>query len=672
MALISLNYNTVSKQSIEVCRMDVQCPFQIPLLRPNFDEFADYFFDKFLKYGCSIALVDVESGRQWRYSELRICTMNCVKRLQEIGVRQGTRCALICSVTAHAIFIYIACSMLEAPIVSVNPSLSSREKDFPPKGLLENVKEALRDEVVRIMERPQINEKIFPYDVEKSRAMYCFTEESSMSKVENAKRIGATRNDGRVFSIRLLDEIFGNIKPSINQESLTSLGHPQVTLKPKTKRKVQGSPCSESSTSERHRLDEKQLINSQSILTSLTRKEIMFYSINPSKFPKLIKVSYRSLLHNLQQLSCPVFGPPSVDDKCLLAANIHHVFGLVTAFLALKNGAQLIVTPKQRSRQITVAYVVPIFIHRCSKNVNLEKDNLESLKSIVTSGAPISERAMQLCRKRLKLQDLRQAYSITEAGGICSLAPYGQERMKSVGIPLPGIHFKIVDWEMKETCLPGQLGQILIQGPPVEIPPPRNSKQIEAAFASRFFKTGDAGYYDETGHIFVVNKIKDVIKCKDILIWPSAVENALYDHPAIDDCAVMGRWEQTLGTEIPAAFIVKNPFHQRLTRNDITRYLDEKIPDFEKLHGTVHFVPEIPRGACGKLLRPQLKQMWNYIHGAHRSASSESNVIKNKTVSKTNPTKTQNSVDKQLPKCKVVNIPKRTLVHKINPSQYND
>ncbi|EJW86238.1 hypothetical protein WUBG_02849 [Wuchereria bancrofti] len=162
------------------------------------------------------------------------------------------------------------------------------------------------------------------------------------------------------------------------------------------------------------------------------------------------------------------------------AKNIHHIFELVTAFLALKNGAQLIVTPEQYPRQ-----VIDII-----KKWKVRKDDLESLKSIVTSGAPIGETTMQLCKKRLKLQDLRQAYSITKAGGICSLAPYGQEILKSVGILMPGLRFKVMDFGMKETCMPRQLGQILIHHSHVETPAHKNPEQVKAAFVSEFFKTG--------------------------------------------------------------------------------------------------------------------------------------------------------------------------------------
>ncbi|KAK6110495.1 AMP-binding enzyme family protein [Brugia pahangi] len=632
--------------------MEVQCPFQITLQQVKFDGFTDYFFDKFDEYGCNLAMVDLESGRLWNYSELRICTENCAQRLQEIGVGQRTRCALICSVTAQAIIVYIACAMLDATVISVNPSLTSGE---------------------------------IWAQLEKSQVVYCFTEENKLSKLKNVRRTGAVLSGRRILSVRLLDEIFGSAKLFINHESLVPSGQTQTKLKLKNKRQLHEVFRTDLSLSERSDQDEGQITDSEpnSVLAASFQKRAIHLT-KTAKFPKPTEVSRYSLLHNLQQLSCPIFGPPSVDDKCLLATNIHHIFGLVTAFLALKNGAQLIVTPEQNPRQVidiikkwkvTMAYVIPIFIHQCSKDINLEKDGLESLKSIVTSGAPIGEATMQLCKERLKLQDLRQAYSITKAGGICSLAPYGQETLKSVGIPMPGLRFKVMDFGMKETCMPRQLGQILIHHSHMETPAHKNPEQVNATFVSEFFKTGDAGYYDEMGYIFVVNKMKDIVRCKDLLLWPSEVESALHDHPGIDDCTVVGKWEYLSGTVVPTAFVVRNELHQQLTRNELIRYVTNKVPNFGKLHGIIHFVPEIPRGVCGKILRPQLDQIWNHVSANCRNVPNSLNDNSNKKVVTTKLNRTLNIANKQSATLvvtqkaatrKAVNVPKMVSVHKPN------
>ncbi|VDN31016.1 unnamed protein product [Gongylonema pulchrum] len=369
------------------------------------------------------------------------------------------------------------------------------------------------------------------------------------------------------------------------RESAASLSQPEITVKSRSKQPSHAISCFDLSL-ESHGIGVEEHSNNTSPVSptrsSTPQTAIVFYSTGQFKFPKPIEVAYRCILYNLQQLSYPIVGPPTDNDKCLLAANIHHAFGLVTAFLTLKSGAQLIVTSKQNSYQIiqiikqwkvTVLYAIPTLIHHFVNDAQLEKYDLETLKSVVISGAPVGEAIMQQCKKRLKLQDLRQAYSVTEAGGICCIAPYGQKGMKSVGIPLPGLHFKVVNWETREICMPGQLGQVLIEGPQIEVPEPGSSKQVQKVFESGYFKTGDVGYYDEAGYIYVLNKMKDVVKCKGVLLCPSEVESILRSHPGIEDCAVVGRQEQLTGTETPAAFVVKSAKYQQLASSEIRQYV---------------------------------------------------------------------------------------------------
>ncbi|VDN01926.1 unnamed protein product [Thelazia callipaeda] len=599
--------------------MEVQCPFQIPLQITKFDDFAEYFFDKFAKYGNRLAMVDVESGKQWSYTELRACTENCAKRLTEIGVSRGTRCALVCSVSAKIIFIHFACSMLDAVVISVSASLSSGEI------------------------WGQLN---------KSKATYCFAEQHNMARLEKVRRIIGNRSGGRILSIRLLEEIFEDMKSSSKflktRENLVPSEPSQIASKLMNKEPQHAVSCIDLVVSEQIKKDE----TTDSQLSS-HKRIIIFYSITSSELPKPVEVLHRSLLQNLQQMNCSIFGPPCVDDRCLLAANIHHVFGLVSALLALRNGAQLFVTAKQQPRQIlnaikdckvTIAYVIPTFVYYCSKDFNLEKSNLKPLRSVITSGAQIGEHTMKLCKKHLNLDDLRQAYSVSEAGIICSLALYGQNQLKSVGVPLPGLRFKILSWELKQICAPRELGQIFIEGPPVRTRMHENLKC-------------DAGYYDENGYIFVVNKVRDVLRFKDKMIvfqaynfqlWPSEMENILHEHAGIDDCAIIGRLEHPTRIRTPTTFIVKNSLYQQLAPNEIRNYLASRMPYFKEVAGGIYFVPEIPRSACGKILRSQLKQMRNYVHLTYRNYTNNPNIINHKLLAAIDQTKASESTCNEL------------------------
>ncbi|RCN29720.1 hypothetical protein ANCCAN_24515 [Ancylostoma caninum] len=126
-----------------------------------------------------------------------------------------------------------------------------------------------------------------------------------------------------------------------------------------------------------------------------------------------------------------------------------------------------------------------------------------------------------------------------------------------------------------------------------------------------YVKTGDAAFYDETGHIYVLDRIKDIVRYKGTLVCPSEVELMLRAHPGIDDCAVVGRQDHVSGEQVPAAFVVKSQTHPLLSSAEVRQYVSGKIATFKELRGGVFFVPEIPRSTCGKVLRRQLRQFWD-------------------------------------------------------------
>lgn len=158
------------------------------------------------------------------------------------------------------------------------------------------------------------------------------------------------------------------------------------------------------------------------------------------------------------------------------------------------------------------------------------------------------------------------------------------------------LFFQVVNWETKQLCPPRQPGQIIVLGPQVSPSYYKNPKATsELLDANGFVKTGDAGFYDEIGRIYVLDRIKDIIKCKGTLvrplkveisilafqICPSEVELVLRAHVGIDDCAVVGRQDHVTG-EVPAAFVVKNPAHPLLASAEVRQYVSGLFCQKEK------------------------------------------------------------------------------------------
>uniref|UniRef100_A0A915BDG4 Uncharacterized protein n=1 Tax=Parascaris univalens TaxID=6257 RepID=A0A915BDG4_PARUN len=346
---------------------------------------------------------------------------------------------------------------------------------------------------------------------------------------------------------------------------------------------------------------------------------LIFFSAGTTGLIKAVEISHKSLIVNIQQISCSIYAPPTNKERFLLTLCLHHIFGAISAYYALANGTTLFCMSKYvaknfldsiENHKINVVHATPTIVQMLAFDPLVEGRDLSTLRSIIVAGAPIDPRTMTACKERLQLKDLRQAYGMTEIGGVCTLSHFGCNKMTSVGVPLPGMIVKVVNWESKELCTPNQLGQLLVMGPQVQpsfYKNPKATNEIVDTFG--YLKTGDAAYYDEDGYIYILDRIKDLIKYKGALVCPSEVENILRSHPGVEDCAVVGRQDHVSG-EVPAAFVVKNAQHQLLASAEVRQHVAGKIAQFKDLRGGVFFVSEIPRSVCGKILRRHLKQYW--------------------------------------------------------------
>lgn len=131
-------------------------------------------------------------------------------------------------------------------------------------------------------------------------------------------------------------------------------------------------------------------------------------------------------------------------------------------------------------------------------------------------------------------------------------------------------------------CEPNQIGQLHVIGPQVLPSFYRNPRATSDIFnGKKMVKTGDAGYYDQNGYVYVIGRIKDLIKYKNTLIYPSEVEAVMRTHPGIDDCAVVGRQDHAAG-EVPAAFVVRNPNYPTLASAEVRQHVSGTI-DYVKV-----------------------------------------------------------------------------------------
>ncbi|KAF1747759.1 hypothetical protein GCK72_024225 [Caenorhabditis remanei] len=547
--------------------MEIQNPFQISWDKTTAQSFHDYFFAKISAHGSNLAIVDVDTGKQWRYSEIRNWCEMCATRLKELQVTSNSRVAVITGTTGQAIFVHLACSIIGCSAVVVNGWSAV-------------------DEIWTL--------------VDLSEATHLIVENQFMQKADDVRRKAQMRGGGRIKHVRQIEDVLTAERINVDSARKRNLG---AVLAEDISDLT--SPVSEISGQSKE-------MNGDVDSGGQDGDDVQT-PVQPLSGQNPMLILFTSGTTGLAKVV-------QAKERFLLPLSIAHIFGVVSAYYALINGASLYLISKQSnkllmdtlvSNQINVMHITPAFVHWMATEAMVDDYKAPHLRSVLCAGAPIDSNLANTMKCRLNIKDFRQSFGMTELGGICTMSPYQDDKIESVGNPLPGMLFKVVNWETKQLCPPRQPGQIIVLGPQVAPCYYKNPKATSELFdATGFVKTGDAGFYDEVGRIYVLDRIKDIIKCKGTLICPSEVELVLRAHPGIDDCAVVGRQDHVTG-EVPAAFVVKNSAHPLLASAEVRQYVSGKIATFKELRGGVFFISEIPRSVCGKILRRNLRQFWD-------------------------------------------------------------
>jgi len=197
-----------------------------------------------------------------------------------------------------------------------------------------------------------------------------------------------------------------------------------------------------------------------------------------------------------------------------------------------------------------------------------------------------------------------------DCGGCCVL-------QGSAGRLVPNTELRVRCMSTDRDLPPNQEGELLYRGPQVMLGYENNHEANQSIFTEDgFLRTGDIGYIDDDGFVFVIDRAKELIKYKGHQVAPGELEDVLNHHPAIADCCCV-RGQDALGQEIPKAFVVlKNPDSpHRPTPQDIISYVAEHVAPFKKVR-EVQFIDAIPKNASGKMLRRHLQERENRLHNA--------------------------------------------------------
>ena len=263
--------------------------------------------------------------------------------------------------------------------------------------------------------------------------------------------------------------------------------------------------------------------------------------------------------------------------------------------------------------RITHAFMVPALLQFALAMPNITTTNFSSLELIVYGASPISEAVLEGAIKAFKCPFM-QVYGLTETTGVVTvlgpedhdLSSANKGRLRSCGKPFTGIELRIVDSDTAKDVPVGEVGEIWIRSRQVMKGywnmPEETAKSI---VKGRWFRSGDAGYFDNDGYVYIFDRVKDMIVSGGENVYPAEVENALMAHPAIADVAVIGVPDEKWG-EVPMALVVRKP-ETTVTEQEIISFARERLAGF-KTPKSVAWIDALPRNPSGKILKKVLRE----------------------------------------------------------------
>jgi acyl-CoA synthetase (AMP-forming)/AMP-acid ligase II len=336
------------------------------------------------------------------------------------------------------------------------------------------------------------------------------------------------------------------------------------------------------------------------------------YSSGTTGLPKGVLLTHRNLLASMAVLDSVVH--LSEDDVALAVLPFFHIYGMnVIMNPALSAGATMVTMARFElgaflraieQYRVTVLYAVPPIVNALARHPAVAGADLSSLRWIMSAAAPLDAGTAAACARRVGCR-VFQAYGMTEASPAVTATPIDDDApLDSIGIVLPNTECKVVNPATGQPLAPGQDGELLFRGPQIMHGYLDDPASTARAFDSEgFYHSGDTGHIDDEGRLFLVDRIKELIKYKGYQVVPAELEAILLSHPAVADAAVIGLPAGADG-EIPKGFVV---LATPAPLDEISSYLAERVAPYKKLRA-LEAVTEIPRSATGKILRRVLKE----------------------------------------------------------------
>ncbi|KAG6772169.1 hypothetical protein POTOM_023566 [Populus tomentosa] len=346
------------------------------------------------------------------------------------------------------------------------------------------------------------------------------------------------------------------------------------------------------------------------------------YSSGTTGLPKGVMLTHKGLVTSVAQ---QVDGEnPNLyfheKDVILCVLPLFHIYSLNSVLLCgLRVGSAILLMQKfeivtlmelVQKYKVTIAPFVPPIVLAVAKCPVVDKYDLSSIRTVMSGAAPMGKELEDTVRAKLPNAKLGQGYGMTEAGPVLSMClAFAKEPFEiksgACGTVVRNAEMKIVDPDTGRSLPRNQAGEICIRGSQIMKGYLNDSEATERTIDNDgWLHTGDIGYIDDDDELFIVDRLKELIKYKGFQVAPAELEAMLIAHPDIFDCAVVPMKDEAAG-EVPVAFVVRAN-GSKITEDEIKQYISKQVVFYKRI-SRVFFTESIPKAPSGKILRKDLR-----------------------------------------------------------------
>jgi long-chain acyl-CoA synthetase len=334
----------------------------------------------------------------------------------------------------------------------------------------------------------------------------------------------------------------------------------------------------------------------------------ILYTSGTTGFPKGATLSHGNIVSNIYSANhCYQI---SQNDRLLLFLPLFHCFGQNAILNSGLNACATIILHRQfdlaqilpiiETHHVTMFFGVPtVFIKML--NVDTSGYDITSVRYYFSAAAPMPVEVSLSWQNKYGFV-IYEGYGLTETSPFASYNHRLKYKLSSIGSPIDNVEMKIIDGEGNPVPI-GELGEIVIKGPNVMLGYWNRPFETQEVIKNGWFYTGDIGRMDEEGFFYIVDRVKDMINVFGLKVYPTEVENVIYQHPAIAEVAIYGVLDS--GFEIVTANVVVKEEYQ-ITEEQIIEFCSQKMAVY-KVPRTVKFVDSIPKNPTGKVLKRILR-----------------------------------------------------------------